>query len=61
MVVVWCGVVWVVWSGVGGVELALFNSFVGGNALLLHSCYKESNHYYVFGVNNTLFRGKSPQ
>ena len=27
----------------------LVNSFMGGNALLLRSCYKESNHYNVFG------------
>ena len=37
------------------------NSIMGGNALLLRSCYKESNaHYNVLGVNNILFRGKSP-
>ena len=29
--------------------LSYVNSFVGGNALLLRSCYKESNHYNVFG------------
>ena len=39
----------------------LFNSFADNSAILRCSCYKEATFYLtinVFGVNNTLFRGK---
>ena len=39
------------------IYVQLINSFVGNSAILLRSFFL-SNHYNVFGVNNTLFREK---
>ena len=43
------------------IYVQLINSFMGNSAILLHKSLFLSNHYNVFGVNSTLYRGKSPQ
>ena len=39
----------------------IVNSFAVNSTILRHSCYNEASFYLtinIFGVNNTLFRGK---